>query len=57
VFERFYRIMGTEPEGSGLGLWIVQQIVTASFQLEELRLERLAHPLLAARRPRLYLNE
>jgi len=26
VFERFYRIIGTEPSGSGLGLSIVQQI-------------------------------
>jgi two-component system sensor histidine kinase TctE len=27
VFERFYRIMGTEAEGSGLGLAIVREVV------------------------------
>jgi len=27
VFERFYRIMGTQAEGSGLGLAIVRQVV------------------------------
>ncbi|MGO6908157.1 sensor histidine kinase, partial [Rhizobium ruizarguesonis] len=27
VFERFYRIMGTESEGSGLGLAIVREVV------------------------------
>lgn len=30
VFERFYRIMGTEAEGSGLGLAIVREVVTGS---------------------------
>ncbi len=29
VFERFYRILGTEPSGSGLGLSIVKDIVSA----------------------------
>jgi two-component system sensor histidine kinase TctE len=27
VFERFYRIMGTQAEGSGLGLAIVREVV------------------------------
>ncbi|MFB2604098.1 ATP-binding protein, partial [Rhizobium phaseoli] len=27
VFERFYRIIGTESEGSGLGLAIVREVV------------------------------
>jgi two-component system sensor histidine kinase TctE len=27
VFERFYRIMGTQSEGSGLGLAIVREVV------------------------------
>jgi two-component system sensor histidine kinase TctE len=27
VFERFYRVMGTESEGSGLGLAIVREVV------------------------------
>lgn len=27
VFERFYRIMGTQAEGSGLGLAIVKEVV------------------------------
>jgi len=29
VFERFYRIVGNEGEGSGLGLSIVQEIARA----------------------------
>lgn len=33
-----------------------EQILTASFRFEDLRLERLTHPLLAARRPELYRN-
>ena len=33
-----------------------EQILSASFRFEDLRLERLTHPLLAARRPNLYLN-
>jgi two-component system sensor histidine kinase TctE len=28
VFDRFYRILGTDTEGSGLGLAIVKEIVT-----------------------------
>ncbi|MCB1828390.1 MAG: two-component sensor histidine kinase, partial [Coxiellaceae bacterium] len=38
VFERFYRVLGTKETGSGLGLGIVQQIVTihhAKLQLSE----------------------
>jgi two-component system sensor histidine kinase TctE len=30
VFERFYRIMGTEQEGSGLGLAIVREVVDSA---------------------------
>ncbi|WP_132524507.1 sensor histidine kinase [Rhizobium sp. BK376] len=38
VFERFYRIMGTEQEGSGLGLAIVREVVDSaggSVELDE----------------------
>jgi two-component system sensor histidine kinase TctE len=30
VFERFYRIVGTQAEGSGLGLAIVREVVTGA---------------------------
>ena len=43
MFERFYRIVGNESEGSGLGLSIVQEIARAcqaSVRLDEGRNDR-----------------
>jgi two-component system sensor histidine kinase TctE len=37
VFERFYRVMGTQAEGSGLGLAIVREVVDGAAGSVELR--------------------